>query len=367
MELAAGANPIRAVVIGYGMAGEVFHAPLIASTPGMAVAAIVTSNPGRRRAAADAYPEATVLSSVDSVWENRDEFDLVVVATANRAHVPLGMVAVEAGVPVVVDKPIAPSSGEARRLLTAAEEHGVPLTVFQNRRWDGDFLTVRSIIDDGLLGPLTRFESRFERFRPRLKPGAWRDLPQPQEAGGLLFDLGSHLIDQAVRLFGPPVEVYAETNIRRPGAAVDDDTFVSLHFEDSPHAHLWMSAVAAIPGPRFHLNGLRGSYVKYGLDPQEGALIAGLRPGNAGWGLEPEAAWGRISTSVGEVHVDGAVETMAGRYEVVYAELAAALRDGQPLPVNPRDALLTTRIIEAARTAARERRAISFGQERAVS
>lgn len=356
---------LRVAVIGYGLAGAVFHAPLIETTPGMRVVAIVTGNPQRQADARRAHPEARILPSPDEIWSAAGDFDLVVVASPNRSHVPLALASIAAGVPVVVDKPLAPSVDGARSVIERSERSGVALTVFQNRRWDGDFLTLRSILEGGELGRPIRFESRFERYRPSPRAGAWRERPNPEEAGGLLFDLGSHLIDQALVLFGEPTDVYAETDVRRPGAEVDDDTFVALHFESGVRAHLWMNVTRRILGPRFHLSGLRGSYEKYGLDPQEAALREGGRPGEPGWGSEPEEMWGRISTELGDLHVDGTIETLPGRYDLFYALVAGALRGENDWPVAPRDALRALEVIEAARTSASEQRVVQLSQSRA--
>src|SRR6266566_5056203 len=178
---------------------------------------------------------------------------------------------------------LAASVSNAEQLISTSERTGKLLTVFQNRRWDNDFLTVRRLLaaDLDLLGTITRFESRFERYHAAPRQGAWRELPGEEEAGGLLFDLGSHLIDQVVQLFGLPTQIFAEVDRRRPGALVDDDTFVAIRFASGVNAHLWMSVVTRIPGPRIRISGLRGTYEKWGLDPQEEALRTGMRPGDA--------------------------------------------------------------------------------------
>lgn len=355
-----GGEPVRVGVIGYGLAGAVFHAPLVAATPGMSVAALVTGNAQRQAKAREDYPEAAIYSTADDLWAQRATLDLVVVATPNRSHVPLALAALDAGLPVVVDKPVAPSSADAQRLIEAAERAGKLLTVFQNRRWDNDYLTIQRLIAADLLGPLTRLESRFERYRPTPKAGAWRELDSPEEAGGLLFDLGAHLIDQALVLFGRPVSVYAEMLTRRPGAVVDDDTFVALRFANDAVAHLWMSASVRHPGPRFRVVGLRGMHVKDGLDPQEEALRTGARPGMEGWGLEPPDQRGKLWTQVGEVALASRVESAPGRYEAFYAAMRDALREGAPVPVDPREALLALRVIEAARESARTGQVVTF-------
>ena len=356
------AKPLRVAVIGYGLAGTVFHAPLIAATDGMIVSAIVTSNPERELRARADFPDATILASAEHIWQNASNYDLVVVASPNRTHVPLGLAAMQAGLPVVIDKPMAPSVAEAERLISFSKSTGKLLTVFQNRRWDNDFLTVRQLLasESDLLGQIIRFESSFQRYRPLPRTGAWRELPDPGEAGGLLFDLGSHLIDQAVLLFEQPLRVYAEVELRRPGTQVDDDTFVALEFANGTHAHLWMDVLTRIPGPRLRITGLRGMYEKWGLDPQEDALSAGKRPGDAGWGLEPHERWGRLSTDVGKLHIDGPVETLPGAYETFYALLRDALASGGKPPVDPADAIATLRVIEAARESAHKHTVIEL-------
>lgn len=346
------ARTLRVAIIGYGLAGSVFHAPLVGSTPRVEVAAIVTNNPRRQEHAQRDFPHAAILSTAEDIWRHASRYDLVVVATPNRSHVPLGMAAMNAGLPVVIDKPLAASVADAEQLIATSRSTGQMLTVFQNRRWDNDFLTARHLIAADLLGPITRFESRFERYRATPRSHTWREFAAPEEAGGLLFDLGSHLIDQAVQLFGQPTRVYAELEKRRPGALVDDDTFVALQFASGVHAHLWMSVVARIPGPRFRLNGLRGTYEKWGLDPQEHALSTGMRPGNVNWGLEAPERWGRLLTETNGIRIDTPIETLPGAYEQYYELLRDALIAGSPLPVAPNEVLTTLKVIEAARESA---------------
>jgi predicted dehydrogenase len=334
---------IRAALIGYGLAGQAFHAPLIAATPGLELSAVVTRDRERRAAAARDHPGVEMLDSADEIWEDAGAFDLVVIAAPNRAHVPLARASIEAGLPVVVDKPLAAHSELARELIAEAEAAHVMLTVFHNRRWDGDFLTLRRLLDDGALGRVLRFESRFERWRPQLGEG-WRELGDPEEAGGVLFDLGSHLIDQALQLFGPVRDVYAELDVRRRGAQVDDDSFVALEHESGVRSHLWMSAVAADLGPRMRVLGDRAAYVKHGLDVQEAALRAGSRPDEPGWGEEPESTWGVLGA--GEEWQP--VRTEPGAYQDFYAGVERALREGGPPPVDPGDAVAALEVIEAA-------------------
>jgi scyllo-inositol 2-dehydrogenase (NADP+) len=347
-------SDIRVGLIGYGLAGSAFHAPLIATTPGMALAAVVTSNPGRAAQARARHPGVSVVDSAERLWDRAAELDLVVVASPNRTHVPLALQALAAGLPVVVDKPLAATSADARRLVDEARARGLLLSVFQNRRWDGDFLTLRRLLAEGALGTVHRFESRFERWRPAPKPG-WRERGDPAEAGGVLFDLGSHLVDQALVLFGPVTQVYAEIDRRRPGAGVDDDAFVALTHASGVHSHLWTSLVAAEDAGRMRVLGSRAAYVKSGLDVQEAALRGGERPG-AGWGREPPGRWGRLGA--GEEWVP--VPTERGDYPAFYAGIAAALRIGAPPPVDPADAVAVLEIIEAARRSVAEGVVIRF-------
>jgi predicted dehydrogenase len=248
---------------------------------------------------------------------------------------------------VVVDKPLARSPDEARSLLAEAEARGLLLSVFHNRRWDGDFLTVRRLVADGSLGSIHCFESRFERWRPVLR-GGWREQGDPAEAGGVLFDLGSHLIDQALVLCGEVTGVYAEVHCRRPGARVDDDAFVALSHASGACSHLWMSLASAEPAGRFRVLGSRAAYLKSGSDPQEAALRSGGQPGGEGWGREPAAAWGRLGA--GEQWQP--VPTEAGDYPAFYRGIRDALRRGGRVPVDPRDALRGLEIIAAARRSA---------------
>jgi predicted dehydrogenase len=348
---------MRVALIGYGLAGRVFHAPLITATDGLELAAIVTADEGRAAQAREAYPGAEIVARADDLWDGG--YDAVVVGTPNRSHVPLALAAIEAGTPVVVDKPLASTAADGQRVLDAARDAGVLFTVFQNRRWDSDFLTARALLEQGALGDAVRFESRYERppwGRVRAARG-WRELGDPAEGGGLLLDLGSHLVDQALALLGTPIAVYAELDRRAPGAAVDDDDFVALEFPAGVRAHLTMSKAAPAPAPRLRLTGTRGTYLHPALDPQEAALVAGGRPGDAGWGMAPEGEWGQLTTEEGS----RTVEPVAGAYERFYAGLRDAVSGNAPPPVDPAGSVLALRVLDAARRAAAERTVVAFG------
>ena len=347
--------PIRVALLGYGLAGAVFHAPLIAAVEGLELAAIVTRDDERRSLARREHPDAALLGSPEEIWERAGDLDLVVVAAANRAHVPLARSAIEAGLAVVVDKPLAASADEGRALVREASERRVMLTVFQNRRWDGDFLTLRELLEQDTLGEVARFESRFERWRPELSAG-WRESGDPQDAGGLLYDLGSHLVDQALCLFGPAAQVYAELEIRRSGAQTDDDAFVAMGHESGVRSHLWMSAVAAQPGPRFRVMGSSAAFVKYGLDVQEESLRAGRRPDGPLWGREPEERWGLL----GAGDQLRRVPTVPGAYQRFYEGVVLALRENAPPPVDVEEVVAGLDVLDAARKSAHDQRVVAI-------
>ncbi|KUO20301.1 Gfo/Idh/MocA family protein [Streptomyces dysideae] len=348
-------TPLRVGLVGYGLAGSVFHAPLIAATEGLALDTVVTANPERQEQARAEFPDVRVEATPDGLLDRAADLDLVVIASPNKTHVPLATAALKAGLPVVVDKPVAGTAAEARELAALAEERGLLLSVFQNRRWDNDFLTLRKLLAEGELGDVWRFESRFERWRPELK-GGWRESGDPAEIGGLLYDLGSHVVDQALVLFGPVTTVYAESDIRRPGAETDDDTFLALTHANGVRSHLYVSATTAQLGPRFRVLGSRAGYVKCGLDPQEAALREGRRPGApADWGTEPESAWGRVGSGESPLTGGGRAEpTLPGAYPAYYAAVAKALLDGGPNPVTALEAAAALDVLEAARRSAHD-------------
>lgn len=347
-------TPLRVGLVGYGLAGSVFHAPLIAATEGLALDTVVTSNPERQQQARAGFPDVRLAATPDELFDRAGELDLIVIASPNKTHVPLATAALKAGLPVVVDKPVAGTAAEARVLAALAQERGLLLSVFQNRRWDNDFLTLRKLIDEGGLGDVYRFESRFERWRPQLK-GGWRESGDPAEIGGLLYDLGSHVVDQALVLFGPVTSVYAETDVRREGARTDDDTFIALTHESGVRSHLYVSATTAQLGPRFRVLGSKAGYVKHGLDPQEAALRDGSRPG-PGWGTEPEELWGRVGSGESPVTGGGTpVPTLPGDYPAYYTAVARALLTGAPNPVTALEAAAALDVLEAARRSAQEK------------
>jgi predicted dehydrogenase len=345
-------DAIRVALIGYGMGGRLFHAPFITAEPRLDLTAVVTTNDGRRHEILSRYPSTHVLGRTEDLLDHLDDLDLVVISTPNATHAVLAEAVLSHGTPVVVDKPVTPTAEATRRLATLAEQRDTWVVPFQNRRWDGDFRTIVDLVRRNRLGVLHRFESRYERWQPLVStdPGrAWKNDGQSGAGVGILFDLGSHLIDQAVMLFGRPQGVYAEVAVRRPSSGVDDDVFVALHYPVGPSVHLWMSAVAADRGPRFRLLGDAAAYVKWGMDPQEDGLSGGHSPSEPNWGEEPRSSWGHIVTGAERSEVP----TVAGSYQLFYAGMASLLLDGARPPVDIADAIVTAEIIEAATLSSR--------------
>ena len=344
--------PLEVGLVGYGLGGSAFHAPLIAATPGLHLAAVVTRDAGRRAEVARRYPDARVLDSVAALWAMAKQLDVAVVSSPNATHVPYARTALEAGLHVVVDKPFAPTAAEAREVGALADRMSRLAIPFQNRRWDGDFLTVQRLLRDGALGKVHRFESRFERLRSTVKPG-WAAVGASERGEGIVYDIGAHLVDQALTLFGPASEIYAELERRHPDVVVEDEAFISIRHAAGVRSHLYMSAVAAQPVQRMAVWGSRAAYVKHGLDGQEAVLRAGAIPSSPGWGAEPPDAWGWIGTA----DTRQPQPTEPGAYPEFYAGVERAIRGGPP-PVAVSEAVATITVLEAAHRSAREHRIV---------
>lgn len=336
-------------LIGYGLAGAVFHAPLIRSVPRLHLAAVAT-----RRAAQVAadHPGVAVHPGPESLIVD-PAIDLVVIGSPNETHAPLARAALEAGKHVVVDKPFTVTSAEADALIALAAQRGLLLSVFQNRRWDADFRTVRHCVEQGQLGEVYSYEAHFDRFRPVIKQG-WREQEVP--GAGILYDLGAHLLDQALVLFGAPHAIAADVLTQRPGARAVDYFHVTLHY-GKRRAIVRSSTLVREPGPRFAVHGDRGSFLKYGIDGQEDALKAGGRPGTPAWGVEDPRWFGTLVTADGERRV---IESLPGAYEAYYEGVAAAILDRAPPPVRAEEARDVIRVIEAAMKSAAERRIVTL-------
>lgn len=340
---------IRTAVVGYGLAGSVFHAPLLAANGHYSLDVIATSYAGRQAAAASRLPEADVVRDGAAVLGRAADLDLVVLATPPDTHYPLARAALEAGLDVVVDKPFTVTSAQGQELVEAARQLGRVLTVFHNRRWDGDFLTLRKLLAARSLGQVARFESRFERWQPTIaKP--WKARATAADGGGALFDLGSHLVDQALQLFGPVTVAHAELAARRSDERADDDAFLVLRHESGVISHLTMNMLCAQQEPRFRVLGSVGGYTKNGVDPQEPYLAAGGSPLDQEYGAEAPDWAGLLGR---DGHLDR-LPTERGNYPEFYRILAEKILDGGaasslPLPVDPEDAVEVLKIIEKAR------------------
>lgn len=348
-------DEVRVALIGFGLAGSTFHAPFIEVTPGLRLSAIVTRDRARREQARQTHPSARLLSSADEIFSTRRDFDVVVIASPNATHAALALAALDTDLHVVVDKPFAASAAEARHIVEHAAMRGLLVVPFQNRRWDGDFLTVRKLVSDGELGDLYRFESRFERWRatPRER---WCEPNAAANHEGIVYDIGPHLVDQALALLGPVREVYAELDRRHPGVRVEDDAFIALTHLSGVRTRLYASIAAAQSGPRYLVHGSKAAYVKYGLDPQEAALRAGAKAGGSDWGEEPEAAWGTLGVGADTRRV----RTEAGAYQRFYEGIVRTLRDGAAPPVDARDVIAGLEIIEAAFESAAGRKVVTL-------
>jgi len=337
-------------LIGYGTAGAVFHAPLIQAEPRLRLDAVASSRAeriGRELPGVRALPDAGALLADPAI-------ELVVVATPNASHFPLAARALEAGKHVVVDKPLAVDAAQAQALIDLAARHGRLLSVFQNRRWDSGFLTLRRVLAEGRLGEVASYEARFDRFRPQIKPG-WRERAE-EPAGGVLYDLGAHLVDQALLLFGRPEAVEADVFAQRAQAVVPDGFELRLHY-GRRRVRLGASSLMAGPGPQLAVHGERGSFLREGLDGQEAALRAGRRPGMPGWGEEPAAHAARFVDAQGH---GAPLSNERGSYESYYRGIAASLRDGAPPPVRAEEARDVLRVIEAALRSSAERRTVAL-------
>ena len=339
---------IRVGLIGYGLAGKVFHAPLIGAVEGLELKAVATSRASEL--AAD-WPKARAMPDPQAIIAD-SEIDLVVVASPNDTHAPLARAAIEAGKHVVIDKPLARDAAEGQALADLARERGQMLSVFHNRRWDGDFLTVKRLVEAGTLGELRLVELRWDRFRLEQRAG-WKDAAG--HGGGILADLGPHLIDQALLLFGRPDALAADLATQRSGGATDDYAELTLHYGAMRVIVSATMAVAA-PRPRFALHGTRGSFVKYGVDPQEDQLRAGMTPGAPGYGEEPPARYGTLTEPSGKTYQ---ITTERGDYRRFYEGVAAAIRNGAPPPVDPADAIAGLDLIDRARQSSAEGRRLA--------
>ncbi len=358
-------SPIRCAVLGYGLAGKVFHCPFISAVPGLELSVIVQRTGD---AAAQAYPSARILRSVDEAFAD-PSIDLIVVATPSETHFDLAAQALQAGKHVVVDKPITSSSKSARALVSLSKVHSRILAPFHNRRWDGDFLTLRKLLSAGTLGRVVEIVSRFDRYRPLQRPNTWKEVASP--ATGLLYDLGPHLVDQALTLYGPPARITAFIRHDRDRTDIDDAFDLVLDYDMPEGRALRYSChatmLAADPSARFLVHGTHGSFRKFGVDPQEPTLVnTNRRPPMLGsdeaWLPEPESAWGTVTLPLDLAQptefTHTRVPTIPGDYRLFYANVRDAILGKAPLAVPAEDGYRTLRLLDLARESHHQRQTL---------
>ena len=346
-------TPISTALLSYGMSGLVFHGPLLKVHPGFSLSTIVQ----RKSSIAPAlFPKAKIVQQVDEVIQD-PSIELVVVNTPNETHYEFSRKALEAGKHIIVEKPFTVTAKEADDLIALAKSKKKVLTVFQSRRWDGDFLTVKKVIEGKLVGKLVEFEAHYDRFRNYIEPNTWKE--ERASGTGILYNLGSHMLDQILVLFGMPVEVDARVGVQRPSGQVDDFYDIRLQYNGF-HAIIKSSYLVREQGPRYILHGTEGSFTKYGTDLQEQALKDGDVPGSPGWAVEPKEFWGKLNTTLGGVHMEGNIETIPGNYPGFYKNVYEAIRENKPLEVKPEEARDVIKLIEACYESNRLHQAIKL-------
>ncbi len=348
---------INVGLIGFGLGGRIFHAPILTAVPGFQLHTVYETREENVKTIHRCYPGAKVVSDVNEIFESKD-IQLIVVATPNNVHFSYAKKAMENGKHVLVEKPFTCTSSEAEELIEISKKTNKVLTVNHNRRWDSDFKTVQKVIKSEMLGEIVEYEAHYDRYRPEVGEN-WRD-KKSSAASGMLYDLGSHLIDQVQYLFGLPNEIFAYIDTQRKNSEVVDAFEILLKY-DTLKVTLKSGMIVREPAPHFALHGRKGSFVKYGMDVQEDELILGKRP-NEGkeWGREPEAIYGKINTEIGGVHVSGTVESEAGDYRELYRNLYQVITNEEELIVTPQQACNTIKIIELAEQSNREKRWVKY-------
>jgi scyllo-inositol 2-dehydrogenase (NADP+) len=343
---------LTTAVVGFGLSGKVFHTPFIQAHPGFRLSKIMTSGKDARQK----YPECRIVRDFEEVLSD-PKIDLVVIASPNEFHFSQAKRALEAGKDVILEKPLTPTVQEAAELFRIAEACGKHIFPFQNRRWDGDFLTIRHIMEEGYLGEVLDFESHFDRYNPEVGRASWRYNGTP--AGGTLYDLGIHLIDQAVVLFGAPEAVFCRLFNQRENSVTDDSFDLKLIY---PQLNVTVKAGVFVrePGPRFSIHGRLGSYVKYGLDPQEAELRKGKVPGIAGWGAEARKNWGLLHTEFNGKKIRVKYETMQGNYMAFFDNVYEVIFQGKEQAVKPKEVMTSLRMIEQAMESDRKKTVLKF-------
>jgi len=331
---------INTAIVGFGLSGKVFHAPFIETHPGFNLKMILTSG----EKASNLYPKAKIARTLDELL-NDPALDLIIICTPNAFHFEKAKKALEAGKDVILEKPLTPTAEEARELFRIAEKNDKHLFPFQNRRWDGDFLTLRHILNEGYLGKVLDYETRFDRYNPTVSRASWRY--SKELAGGTLYDLGVHLVDQAIVLFGKPEAVFCRLFNQRENSVVNDSFDLKLIYPDL-NVTVKAGVFVKEPGPRFAVHGTLGSFVKYGLDPQEAALRKGKLPGSKDWGKEAKKWWGLLNTEFKEKKIRGRYETLPGNYMAFLDNVHEVILKGGLPAIKPGEVITTLTILEKA-------------------
>ena len=333
---------IQTAIVGYGLSGRYFHAPFLHVHPGFKVIKLFER---KGEASKELFPKAEVVRDLESIINNSN-IELVVIATPNDLHYPMAKSCLQKGKHVIIEKPFTLTSKEADELISIADKKKLKIFVYHNRRWDGDFLTIQKLLKSGALGEVNEFEAHFDRYRPKLTTRLWRE--EEKKGGGVLFDLGPHLIDQALQLFGIPDKLFAKIETQRKATKVDDYFRLVLSY-GKMKAILTAGMLVKDTGPRYIIHGTIGSFVKYGIDPQEEELRKGLMPGSETWGIEDPDKWGLVTIDYADMNVHGSVETEPGNYMEFYNNVYDVLTKKAPMAVKPVEARNVIRIIELAR------------------
>ena len=344
-------KPIKTALLSYGMSGEIFHAPLLKALPEYELSHVWQRSSDKAK---QHYPEVLIVRSFEDIV-NDPSIELVVVNTPNESHFEFTSRALRAGKHVVVEKPFTVDEREANALIELARHEGKILTVFQNRRWDGDFLTIKKLIDEKAVGQIVEFEAHYDRFRNYIEANTWKE--ERTRGTGIVYNLGSHMLDQVVALFGMPLFADARIGIQRPGGKVDDYYDIRLEYKGL-HVIVKSSYLVKADMPRYIMHGVQGSFIKYGIDPQEQALKDKLIPGTAGWGAEPEQFWGKLDSIASGKEFSGTVRTIPGDYPGFYRNVSDAIRNGKELAVKPEQARDVIHLIEVCYESSRLKQAI---------
>jgi predicted dehydrogenase len=346
-------KPIVTALCSFGMSGQVFHGPSLKVLPQYKIHKILERN---HRISEKHYPQATIVNDFDKILHD-PVIELVIINTPDYLHFEMAKMAMEAGKHVVVEKPFTKTSEEAVKLIEIAKHNDVLMTVYQNRRLDGGFQTVRKVLENKFLGRVVEFECHYDRYRNFIQEGSWKE--DGDERTGVLFNLGPHIVDQALVLFGKPTTVTANLSVLRTGGRTTDQFHIRLQY-DGFVATLRCSYLVREMGPQFIIHGTKGSFVKMGTDPQEEMLKLHRLPDEPDWGREPQSDWGKLNTSLNGTHFEGKIETIPGNYAQFYKDLYESIRNGAELMVKPEEALMTIRILEACLVSNKEQKTIPF-------